>query len=145
MDVPGYGALNGASAGSRRNRRRHLVFGDDHGQMAENAERKTTMAETINVEIPHRLTRAEARQRLEGGLQRMHEQIAGRAVNVDQEWAGDHLDFKASLMGQTITGRLDVEDNCVRLELDLPWLLASIANTLKGKLQKEGTLLLEKK
>lgn len=103
------------------------------------------MAETINVEIPHRLTRLEARQRLEGGLQRMHEQMAGRAVDVEQEWSGDHLDFRAGLMGQTITGRLDVEDNCVRLELDLPWLLASIANTIKGKLKKEATLLLEKK
>jgi putative polyhydroxyalkanoate system protein len=103
------------------------------------------MAETINVEIPHRLSRAEARQRLEGGLQKLHEQIAGRAVSVDQTWNGDHLDFKAGMMGQTITGRLDVEDECVRLELDLPWILASIANTLKGRLKKEGTLLLEKK
>ena len=103
------------------------------------------MAETINVEIPHRLSRLEARQRLEGGLQRVHEQIAGRAVTVEQNWTGDHLDFKAGMMGQTISGRLDIEDEVVRLELDLPWLLASIANTIKGKLKKEGTLLLEKK
>ncbi|WP_099864653.1 polyhydroxyalkanoic acid system family protein [Pararhizobium haloflavum] len=103
------------------------------------------MAETINVEIPHRLTRLEARQRLEGGLQRVHEQVAGRAVSLEQQWSGDHLDFKAGMMGQTITGRLDIEDSVVRLELDLPWLLASIANSLKGRLKKEGTLLLEKK
>lgn len=103
------------------------------------------MAETINVEIPHRLSRLEARQRLEGGLQKIHEQVAGRAVNIEQEWTGDHLDFKAGMMGQTIAGRLDIEDDHVRLELDLPWLLASIANTLKGRLKKEGTLLLEKK
>lgn len=103
------------------------------------------MAETINVEIPHKLTRAEARLRLEGGLQKIHENIAGRSVSVEQAWTGDHLDFKAGMMGQSITGRLDVEDSCVRLELDLPWLLASIANQIKGRLQKEGTLLLEKK
>lgn len=103
------------------------------------------MAETVTVEIPHRLTKLEARQRLAGGLQRVHEQVAGRAVNVEQEWSGDHLDFKAGMMGQTISGRLDVEDNVVKLELDLPWLLASLATTIKGRLQKEGTLLLEKK
>lgn len=103
------------------------------------------MAETVNVEIPHRLTRAEARQRLEGGLEKMHEQIAGRAVTVEQTWSGDHLDFTAAMMGQKITGRLDVADEFVRLEVDLPWILASIANTLKGRLKKEGTLLLEKK
>ena len=103
------------------------------------------MAETINVEIPHRLTREEARRRLEEGLQKVHEQIAGRAVTVDQQWSGDHMDFTAGMMGQKIAGRLDVEDAVVRLELDLPWLLASIANKLKGQLKKEGTLLLEKK
>jgi putative polyhydroxyalkanoate system protein len=103
------------------------------------------MAETINVEIPHRLTRAEAKSRLEGGLQKVHEQIAGRAVTVEQQWSGDHLDFTAAMMGQKITGRLDVEDEVVRLELDLPWLLASIANKVKGQLKKQGTLLLEKK
>lgn len=103
------------------------------------------MAETINVEIPHRLTRAEAKHRLETGLAKIHEQIAGRAVAVDQSWTGDHMDFTAGMMGQKITGRLDVEDNVVRLEMDLPWLLASIANKLKGQIQKQGTLLLEKK
>ncbi len=103
------------------------------------------MAETINVEIPHKLTRAEARQRLEGGLQKIHENIAGRAVSVEQAWTGDHMDFKASMMGQSVTGRLDVEDACVKLQLDLPWMLAAIAGQLQGRLKKEGTLLLEKK
>lgn len=141
----GHGHSAEEYGGQTTNRAWHLAFSVVHGQMAGDIERKRTMAETVNVEIPHRLTRVEARQRLEGGLQRMHEQIAGRAVEVEQQWVGDHLDFKAAVMGQTITGRLDVEDNCVRLELDLPWLLASIANTIKGKLKKEATLLLEKK
>ena len=102
------------------------------------------MAETVKVEIPHKLTRMEARQRLEGGLQKLHEEIAGRAVDVEQTWTGDHLDFEARMMGQGITGRLDIEDSVVKLELDLPWIMASIANKLKGQLKKEGTLLLEK-
>jgi hypothetical protein len=31
------------------------------------------------------------------------------------------------------------------MEVDLPWILASIAEKVKGRLQKTGTLLLEKK
>ena len=103
------------------------------------------MSETISVTIPHHLTREEARQRLESGFQRVTEQMAGKAVTVDQRWSGDHLDFSARIMGQAISGHLDVEDKAVQLEVDLPWLLASMANLFKGRLKKETTLLLEKK
>jgi putative polyhydroxyalkanoate system protein len=125
----------------------HLVcpMPRDHMCAIDRIHGQEQMAETIKVELPHKLTRAQARQRLEDGLQRIHENIAGKSVSVEQTWAGDHLDFTAAFMGQSITGRLDVEDDHVRLEMDLPWLLASIANSLKGRLKKEGTLLLERK
>lgn len=103
------------------------------------------MAETVSVTIPHRLTKAEARERLENGLGRIHEQIIGKAVSVDQSWNGDHMDFRAAVMGQAITGRLDVEDRRVLLEIDLPWALAALAGRFKGRIEKETALLLEKK
>lgn len=103
------------------------------------------MAETVSVTIPHRLTRAEARQRLEDGFARVTNQMAGKAVALEQNWTGDHLDFVARVMGQAITGRIDVEDTAVQLSVDLPWLLASMANVFVGRLKKETTLLLEKK
>lgn len=103
------------------------------------------MAETVSVTIPHRLSKDEARRRLEGGFQRVTEQMAGKAVSVDQTWDGDRMDFSARVMGQSITGKLMVRDASVDLEIDLPWLLASMANLFKGRLRKETTLLLEKK
>ena len=48
-------------------------------------------------------------------------------------------------MGQSITGRMTVGDTAVDLEIDLPWLLASMANMFKSRLKRETTLLLEKK
>jgi hypothetical protein len=48
-------------------------------------------------------------------------------------------------MGQSIVGRLDILDDHVHVELDLPGFLASIASKLTGKIQKEGQVLLEKK
>lgn len=103
------------------------------------------MAETVTVTIPHRLTRAEARKRLEEGFERATGQMAGKAVALEQTWTGDHLDFVARVMGQAINGRIDVEDAAVQLAVDLPWLLASVANVFVGRLKKETTLLLEKK
>ncbi len=103
------------------------------------------MAETVSVTIPHRLTKDEARRRLEEGFSRVTRQMAGRAVAVDQRWEGDRMAFSAAVMGQSITGNIWVRDTAVDLEIDLPWLLASMANVFKGRLKRETTLLLENK
>jgi len=103
------------------------------------------MAETVSVTIPHRLTKDEARQRLENGFERVTQQMAGRAISVDQRWDGDRMDFSAAIMGQSIKGRMTVGDSAVDLEIDLPWLLATMANMFKSRLKRETTLLLEKK
>jgi hypothetical protein len=64
---------------------------------------------------------------------------------VENRWEEDLLHFKAAIFGQTVSGRATVFDKVVRIELDLPWVLASLANKLKGRIAKEGTILLEKK
>ena len=103
------------------------------------------MAETVKVDIPHKLTREAARGRIEGGFASLRQDMLGGMVKFEDTWEGDHLDFRARVMGQSVTGRLDVHDDNVHVEIDLPGFLAAIAGKLKGKLQKEGTLLLSKK
>jgi hypothetical protein len=48
-------------------------------------------------------------------------------------------------MGQKLTGRLNVRDDAVQIEIDLPDMLAAIADKIKGTLKTEGQKLLEKK
>ncbi len=55
------------------------------------------------------------------------------------------MSFRAGAMGQTIDGHLDVMDDQVRVEVRLPWLLAVIAEKAQHFIQKQGTLMLEKK
>ncbi len=64
---------------------------------------------------------------------------------MEKSWSGDQLNFQAQALGQHVGGRLQVLDSAVHMELDLPPFLAMIASTLKGRLQKEGQLLLDKK
>lgn len=103
------------------------------------------MSETVSISIPHRLTREEAHRRIENGFERVTQQMAGKMVSVDQRWSGDRMDFSAHIMGQAVSGNLDVRDTTVELEVQLPWLLASMANLFKSRLKKETTLLLEHK
>ncbi|WP_102958774.1 polyhydroxyalkanoic acid system family protein [Mangrovicella endophytica] len=103
------------------------------------------MAETITVDIPHKLTRETARARIDTGFAKVRQEILGGMVKFEDSWSGDRLDFRARVMGQSVTGRLDVLDDSVHLEVDLPAFLAAIADKLKGRLAKEGQILLEKK
>jgi hypothetical protein len=103
------------------------------------------MSKPVVVNIPHDLGRAEARRRLETGFGRIREQIGGKAVNFEERWEEERLHFRAGAFGQNVSGRVDVMEESVRIEVDLPWILASIAQKLQGRLKSAGTLLLDKK
>ncbi|KQT45157.1 hypothetical protein ASG43_12755 [Aureimonas sp. Leaf454] len=103
------------------------------------------MAETIKIDIPHKLTRDAARVRLQESFAKMRDKAVGGMVKFEDVWTGDRLDFRARMLGQSVVGRLDVLDDSVHVELDLPGFLAAIANKVKGRLAREGQVLLEKK
>ena len=86
------------------------------------------MAEPVVVTIPHKLTKEEAVRRLKKGFGDVRSTIGEKFVVLTDDWKGDHLDFKASLLGQTTTGTVDVGEHSVRLEIQLPWMLALLAN-----------------
>jgi hypothetical protein len=102
------------------------------------------MAEPVVVTIPHRLTKEEAVRRLKKGFGDVRSAVGEKFVVLTDDWAGDHLDFRASLLGQTTTGTVDVGEHSVRLEIQLPWMLALLANKAKTIVQKQGQRMLEK-
>lgn len=103
------------------------------------------MSKSVTVNIPHDLGRDEAKRRLSTGFGRIREQIGGKAIGLDQSWEGDRLHFTAGAFGQRLTGRAEVLEESVRIEIDLPWFLASLGEKLRQRIGKAGRLLLEKK
>ncbi len=103
------------------------------------------MAKPVIVNIPHDLGREEARRRLETGFGRIRDQIGSFGLNFQERWEGDRLHFTGGKFGQKVAGRIDVMQESVRIEVDLPWILAGIAEKLQGRVQNEGRLLLGKK
>lgn len=105
------------------------------------------MPRPVTVTISHELGKDEARRRLREGFDRLKRQMTGGLIFAfTEEWAQeDRLDFTAKGLGQNITGRIDVFPQHVRIEVVLPGMLASIAEIITGKVEKEGRLLLEKK
>src|SRR6476646_7336627 len=101
------------------------------------------MSQPIVVSLPHRLGKAEALQRLQASLNDAQLSSGGLFL-FNIQWSGDHRDFRASMLGQTTTGTIDVAEDHVRLEVQLPWLLSMLANKAKALVEKQGKLMLEK-
>lgn len=123
------------------------------------------MSRPVTVTIPHALGKDVAKQRIADGFGQFQEHLVaglsgqesgGRAggllasalrstITFKQHWSGDRLEFEGGGLGQKVTGRIDVGDNDVVMQVDLPEMLAALADRFRGQLQHEGQKLLEKK
>ena len=103
------------------------------------------MATRLTVSIPHQLGRAEARRRIASGFGKLSELVPGSAGAGSERWDGDRLNFSLTAMAHTVSGVVDVQDDSVTMEIDLPGLLGLLAGGLKDRLHKAGRLLLTKK
>jgi hypothetical protein len=102
------------------------------------------MSAPLVVSIPHRLGRDEATRRLKGGLARAAASVP--VLSVDEErWEGDRMFFRVRAIGQAASGKVDVADDHVRLEVTLPWLLQRFAEKAQSLIRERGQLLLTKK
>jgi hypothetical protein len=102
-------------------------------------------APPLVVMIPHRLGKQEARRRLQAGLASTRTSLS-RLLTVQEEvWTGDQLRFSITALGQVASGIIDVQEDHIRLEVTLPWLLASLAEKIRPAIQQQGRLMLEKK
>jgi Putative polyhydroxyalkanoic acid system protein (PHA_gran_rgn) len=101
------------------------------------------MSQPIVVSIPHRLGKAEAMRRLKASFSDAQSSGAGFFL-FPKQGSGDQLSFPPSVLGQSTTGTVDVAEDHVRLEVQLPWLLSMLANKAKVLVEKQGKLMLEK-
>jgi hypothetical protein len=102
------------------------------------------MSQPLLVSIPHRLGRLEARRRLDSGIGRLRSELGALLSGLDYHWEGDTLNFVASAMWQRITGRIEILDDVVRVEIDLPWIMQLLRDTVAKQVRGRGVALLER-
>ena len=102
------------------------------------------MERPVEVELPQKLGRDEARRRIAGNLHKLHEHIPGGAAQVQSNWSGDHLNLDITAMGQKVAAVIEVEDTKVRCRVILPGMLAFFGGAIEAALNRKGSdLLLE--
>src|SRR6266404_8892232 len=102
------------------------------------------MSQPLMVSIPQRLGRLEARRRLDSGIGRLQPELNALLSGLEYHWEGDTLNFVASAMWQRITGRIEVLDDVVRVEIDLPWIMQLLRDIVAKQVRGRGVALLEK-
>lgn len=103
------------------------------------------MNQPIEVDLPHKLGREEARRRIAGNIHKLEQQIPGGA-QVSSRWEGDNLKLAVQAMGQSIDADIAVQESVVRCKLMLPPILAILARPIEAMLRnKGGDLLLDDK
>jgi hypothetical protein len=100
------------------------------------------MPEPLIITISHRLGRDEARRRVDDGLARVRRELTSFVRSVDYSWTGYRLNFSLALIPQSIHGQIDVEDDLVRLEIQLPLLLRMLAARITARVRTQAGLLL---
>jgi putative polyhydroxyalkanoate system protein len=100
------------------------------------------MSQPIEVDLPHKLGKDEARRRIANNVHKLQDHIPGGA-RVQTGWVGDQLNLDVAAMGQEVTATIDVMDDRVRLRVLLPPMLGMFSGIIQAALQRKGSILLE--
>jgi len=105
------------------------------------------MSKPLNVSIPHKLGREEAKRRLKNRIGELSGHIPGGAADVRTNWpTEDRMNLDVEAMGQTVSTVLDVEENAIRLQMQLPAMLGFMSGAIEKAIRKKGgEILLEDK
>ena len=105
---------------------------------------ESSTPQPLVVSIPHRLGRQEAKRRVDAGVSRLGPELGAVVGGLDYSWNADTLNFRAAAMWQTITGRIEVLDDTVRVEIDLPWMMRLLGDTITKRVRGRALAMLAK-
>jgi Putative polyhydroxyalkanoic acid system protein (PHA_gran_rgn) len=88
----------------------------------------------LTATIPHQLSRAEAKQRIESQIGLLQQQ-PGTFTDLQTRWVQDTLEFSARILGSSLSGELRVDDHAVHLTVALPWFATLLAGTIRHQIE----------
>jgi hypothetical protein len=97
----------------------------------------------MEVAIPHNLGRETVRHRLQTRSHKIAEHIPGGMAQVTTAWPSeDRMELNITTMGQTLQGRIDIEDEQIIMAMALPPAIAFLRPMIEGALRQQGQKLL---
>jgi hypothetical protein len=96
------------------------------------------MSNSIVITVPHNLGAEEAKRRIVERLERLRRDYVDRLGYSEVNWSGDTADLRVVAFGQTATGKISIMSDSLRVEVQLPWILAALTNKIQGVLKSNA-------
>jgi hypothetical protein len=101
------------------------------------------MSVPVVIDVPHKLGRAGARERLKSRIGELGGHMPGGIGTVRSSWPSeDEMALEIDAMGQNIPAKLEILDAVVRVHVSLPPMLAYFSNMIGAAVRDQGTKLL---
>jgi hypothetical protein len=92
------------------------------------------MSNSIVITVPHRLDPEEAKKRIAERLELLRRDYISKLGYSEANWNGDTADLRVVVLGQTVTGKIYVMRDDLRIEVQLPWILGALAGKIQAVL-----------
>ena len=93
---------------------------------------------TLDITVPHRLTQAEATERLKRKRTEIKEQHTYTVSDLIETWrTPDTLDFTFKILGFSLTGTVESLETSVRIVVVLPFAAAVMKGTIESQVRRE--------
>ena len=92
------------------------------------------MSNAIVVTVPHNLGAEAAKKRVAERIEQMRREYVDKVARSEVNWSGDTANLQVSALGQTASAKIDVLNDSLRIEVQLPWILAALSNKVRDVL-----------
>ena len=96
------------------------------------------MSRSISMSFPHDLAPAEAKARISERFESLKSQYLDKIGSAEMVWVNDVANLRVAALGQTATATIDVQPKDIKVEVQLPWLLAAMASKVEGLLKSNA-------
>jgi putative polyhydroxyalkanoate system protein len=97
---------------------------------------------SIALQVPHQLSKEEAKQRIQKLLSNLKEEQKDIISRVDEEWTGDDCNFNFSAKGFDVSGTLQINPDHVAITGELPFALSFFKGMISDLIEQKAKTLL---
>jgi putative polyhydroxyalkanoate system protein len=97
------------------------------------------MPKTISITLPHDLGVAEAKRRVQQQMDRLCAEYVDKIGRSQVNWTGDTAKFDVSALGQNSSGSIAVLPDSLKIDVELPWIMAALSNKVQGFLNSNAS------
>jgi putative polyhydroxyalkanoate system protein len=97
------------------------------------------MPKTISITLPHDLGAAEAKRRVQEQMDRLCAEYVDKIGRSQVNWTGDTATFDVSALGQNASGSIAIFPDSLKVDVQLPWIMAALTNKVQGFLNSNAS------